>query len=120
MSWFSKKENSSINWEVLESEEQLKEIISRSNAKPQLIFKHSTRCSVSFFAKKNFEKSWNEENNVDIHYLDLIAFRNISNAIENTLNVMHQSPQVILIVNEKAIYNASHNSISADDILNNI
>ncbi|HQX71566.1 MAG TPA: DUF2847 family protein, partial [Chitinophagaceae bacterium] len=39
-----------MNWIDLTSENQLKDIIASSYDRPQIIFKHSTRCSVSSIA----------------------------------------------------------------------
>lgn len=108
-----------MNWITLDNVAQLDEIVEKSNEKPQLIFKHSTRCSVSTFAKRILTSEYTDavDEKMDIYYLDLIAFRDVSNAIEDKFSVMHQSPQVILIKNGKAVYNASHSDISLDTVV---
>ncbi len=120
MGWFSKKETSAettITWKQLNSEQQLKEIIEESNTIPVALFKHSTRCSISSMAKTRLERDWDlKEDQISIYYLDLLAYRNVSNAIADTLVVEHQSPQLILVKNGKAVYNASHSSISVEKI----
>lgn len=118
MGWFSKKEinnTSSLDWLVLNSEEQLKQLLEDSNKEPIILFKHSTRCSISSMAKTRLEREWDIDN-VKIYYLDLITYRNVSNAIESELNVVHQSPQIIVVKNGEAIYNASHSSISVENL----
>ncbi|HQX96478.1 MAG TPA: DUF2847 family protein, partial [Chitinophagaceae bacterium] len=40
-----------MNWTVLNTEEQLAEIINKSHSKAQVIFKHSIRCSISSMVK---------------------------------------------------------------------
>jgi bacillithiol system protein YtxJ len=111
--------NDTMNWITLDNVAQLDEIVEKSNEKPQLIFKHSTRCSVSTFAKRILTSEYTDavDEKMDIYYLDLIAFRDVSNAIEDKFSVMHQSPQVILIKNGKAVYNASHSDISLDTVV---
>ena len=69
-----------MNWINLQSEDQLQEIVSNSNSKPQVIFKHSTRCSISSMAKNRLDKKENPDG-IDFYYLDLIRHRNISNKI---------------------------------------
>lgn len=104
-------------WVELNSETQLQELIEQSTQLPVLLFKHSTRCSISSMAKSRFEKNWkaNESQCVCV-YLDLIAHRNISNLIESELKVTHQSPQAILLINKEVVYSASHNGIDAKEI----
>lgn len=104
-----------MNWSVLNTEDQLAEIISKSHSKPQVIFKHSTRCSVSSMAKARLEKS-EIPDTIDFHFLDLIAFRSLSNKIAKDLDVYHESPQVLLLQKGECIYDESHMAIRMDDI----
>lgn len=106
--------SSSIEWTQLTELQQLDEIVNQSSETPVLIFKHSTRCSISRFALKNFEAEYAiEEEKLKPYFLDLLEHRNISNEIASRFGVMHQSPQVILIKDGKAIYNTSHSDIDA-------
>lgn len=109
------KENK-INWNELTDLGQLNEIIFVSNEKPVAIFKHSTRCSVSRMALKQFENEFNSKDKVTPYFLDLIAHRDISNAIADQFGVTHQSPQLIVIKDGKAIYNVSHSDIDAEEL----
>ncbi|MGO4819129.1 bacillithiol system redox-active protein YtxJ [Flavobacterium sp. W22_SRS_FP1] len=115
---FSGSENqdnaaSKMNWNELTAVEQLNEIITLSNEKPVAIFKHSTRCSVSRMALKQFENEFDFSDKVTPYFLDLIAYRDVSNEIMNRFGVQHQSPQLILIKEGKAIYSATHSDIDA-------
>ena len=102
-----------INWQILTTEEQLDQIIERSATIPVALFKHSTRCSISTAAKSRLERQWTlDSQEVEIYYLDLIQYRNVSNKIADLFGVQHQSPQLILIRDGKAIYDTSHNGIS--------
>ena len=105
-----------INWNELTDLGQLNQIIAASNEKPVAIFKHSTRCSVSRMALKQFENEFNSSDKVTPYFLDLIAYRAISNAIADQFRVTHQSPQLILIKEGKAIYNVSHSDIDAEEL----
>jgi bacillithiol system protein YtxJ len=105
-----------INWNELTDLGQLNEIIALSNEKPVAIFKHSTRCSVSRMALKQFENEFNSSDKVTPYFLDLIEYRAISNEIANRFGVTHQSPQLILIKEGKAIYNVSHSDIDAEEL----
>lgn len=121
MSWkdFFGGESSNVPWNEMTTEAQIAEAIERSHEKPQLIFKHSTRCSISSMAKSRLEREWNLEN-VEPWYLDLIAYRNVSNAIASQLGVHHESPQAILLKDGIVVYDASHNSISVSEISHNL
>jgi bacillithiol system protein YtxJ len=107
-----------LNWLPLETEQQLDSIVQLSSEKDVdavAIFKHSTRCSISSMAKSRLERSWNTgQKKIPIYYLDLLAFRSISNEIARRFSIEHESPQLIFIKNGKAIQYASHTSITAD------
>jgi bacillithiol system protein YtxJ len=106
-----------MNWIALTSESQLKDIIANSE-QPVMIFKHSTRCSISATALNRLERNWNDMEVAPLkaYYLDLLSYRPVSNQIANTLNVTHQSPQLLLIHQGKCVYNASHMDISYPEL----
>lgn len=108
--------NSKINWINLTDLGQLNEIINASNEKPVVIFKHSTRCSVSRMALKQFENEFDLENQVDAYFLDLLEYRDISNEIASRFGVYHQSPQLLLIKEGKSVYDVSHSDIDAMEL----
>lgn len=104
---------SKIGWRPLTDLGQLNEIVDLSNEKAVLIFKHSTRCSISRFALKQFENEFDFEEKITPYFLDLLNHRDVSNEIANRFDVFHQSPQIILIKNGKAIFSTSHDDIDA-------
>jgi bacillithiol system protein YtxJ len=104
---------SNVNWTELTDIAQLLELTAISNEKPVVIFKHSTRCSISRMALKQFEREYDLNETVDAYFLDLIAHRDISNEIASRFNVYHESPQLILIKNGQAVYDVSHSDIDA-------
>jgi bacillithiol system protein YtxJ len=110
----SDSQKSNINWIPLTNLTQLDDIANISNVKPIVIFKHSTRCSISRMALKQFEKEYDLNETVDAFFLDLIEHRDVSNEIANKFNVHHESPQLLLIKNGKAVYNVSHSDIDAE------
>ena len=111
----SEEENKSskIAWRQLTDLGQLNEIVEVSNEKLVLIFKHSTRCSISRYSLKQFENEFTFEDKIVPYFLDLIAHRDVSNEIAQRFGVFHESPQIMLIKEGKAIYDASHESIDA-------
>ncbi len=105
-----------INWIPLQDLGQLNEIMNFSNEKPVVIFKHSTRCSVSRFALKQFENEFDLGDKVDAYFLDLLEHRAISNEIASRFGVYHQSPQLLLIKDGKSVYDVSHSDIDAEEL----
>jgi len=105
-----------MNWIPLTAESQLEQIIAQSTARPQLIFKHSNRCSISSVAKNRLERG-DPPGHIDFYFLDLISYRTLSHKIAAAFNVEHESPQALLIKNGKCVYNESHSGIRMDEIL---
>jgi bacillithiol system protein YtxJ len=108
-----------MEWKDLNSLEQLDAIVATSSIQPVLLFKHSTRCSISSTALNRLERSWNSEESNDTlpYYLDLIAHRDISQAIATRFGIEHQSPQALVIRNGVCIYHASHFDIQYAELL---
>src|SRR5690349_14853803 len=105
-----------MKWNELISEEQLQQIKDKSFDRPQVIFKHSTRCSISSVAKTRLEK-WQPSEDFDFYFLDLIRNRPLSNKIADTFMVHHESPQVLVVKDGECVYDESHLGISLQEIL---
>ena len=106
-----------MNWIALESENQISEIIDRSTSTAVVIFKHSTSCAISSIAKNRLVNSWDiPEDDIIPYYLDILKFRNISNQIADRFDVVHESPQVLLIKNQECIYENSHLDINIPEL----
>jgi bacillithiol system protein YtxJ len=108
-----------MNWIPLTNLEQLQSIGDAEGY--SVIFKHSTRCSVSMMAKKRFEHDWDAiPEGISVYFLDLISNREVSNTIAQKFSVHHESPQLLLIKNGECIYETSHGEISAEDLAEQI
>lgn len=105
-----------MNWNILNDYNQVQNLVEASHLKPQAIFKHSTRCSISVMAKSRLERSEFPEQ-IQFHYLDLLQYRDISNKIAEQFGVHHQSPQILLIKNGECIFEETHSAISMDEII---
>ena len=111
------EKKSNINWISLTSLEQLEEIKNQSKTESIFIFKHSTRCGISSMVIKRFEALFKEEHqHLKVYYLDLLNYRNISDEVGYTFQVMHQSPQLIVVKNGISVHNASHYDITLTDL----
>lgn len=104
-----------MNWIELTDEQQLDTIIEESKSQPVVIFKHSTRCSISSMAKDRLDRE-EAPQDTKFYYLDLIAYRPISNKVAEVFNVHHESPQILLIKNGECTYEESHNGINMEEI----
>ncbi|MFZ4928570.1 bacillithiol system redox-active protein YtxJ [Chryseobacterium sp. Mn2064] len=105
-------------WKKIESEEDLAQAIENSHRHKIAIFKHSTSCFISRTVLKNFEREVeNADQPLELYYLDLLAYRPISNKIASDFEIRHESPQMIVIQDGKAVNNASHQDISLSQIV---
>lgn len=83
-----------------------------------LIFKHSTRCSISMMAKKRFELDWEDlPEDMPLYFLDLISYRDLSKQVADIFQVHHESPQLLLIKDGECVLDQSHGQISVDEAL---
>ena len=104
-----------MNWIDLNNIQQLADIKELSKTRTQVIFKHSTRCSISSMAKTRLERNEQPESG-DFYFLDLLKHRSISDQIAEDFSVAHQSPQILLIKNSECVYEESHSGIQMDEI----
>ena len=108
---------STIEWRKVTDMGHVDEIIDLSYEKPVLIFKHSTRCSISRFALKRLENEYDFSTEVlQPYFLDLLAYRSISNEIAARFGIVHQSPQLLLIKEGRSVYDASHDAIDSNKL----
>lgn len=105
-----------MQWNELSDSEQLKHLLQESESKPFVIFKHSTRCSISMMAKSRVERQDTDGLEMPFYYLDLLRFRQVSNEIAEQLNIEHQSPQMLLVENGRCIYHTSHSEIDLNKL----
>ena len=108
-----------MEWISLVDTAALDKLVAESFSHPIVIFKHSTRCSISSMSKSRLERQLPPEG-VPFYYLDLIQFRSLSNEIAERFHVHHESPQLLLIKGGECIYDQSHNGITMDDLTEQI
>lgn len=109
--------SSKFHWNYLESLEDLIAADTVSTEKAVVIFKHSTRCSISRFVLKQFENTFDLPfEDIEVYFLDLIEYRSVSNEIATRYGVVHQSPQMIVLKNRKSVFDASHEGIDATSL----
>ncbi len=106
-----------LKWNQLKDLNQMGEIVKQSFEKPVIIFKHSIRCSISRMALKQFESYYTiPQNDAETYFLDLLSYRNISDNIAERFGVVHQSPQLVVLIDGKCAFTASHADIDATEL----
>ena len=115
---FAAKENPQPSfWKLITTAEDIEAAKAESQHKKVAIFKHSTRCFISKTVLKNFENQIESANpDVAFYFLDLIQYRSLSNQIAEEFNIAHQSPQLIIIKDGKAIKDLSHQGIDLSQV----
>jgi bacillithiol system protein YtxJ len=108
-----------MHWIPLTDSSQLDLIDATSAERPILLFKHSTRCNISSAALARLERAWPVEGDVQqvTYYLDLVRFREVSNAIAQRYGVQHESPQVLVVRNGRCVYTESHFGIMYAEVI---
>lgn len=106
-----------MEWNQLADQDQLKEIGELSQQRPVLIYKHSTRCSLSSMVKERLEEDWDlDSKSMPVYFLDILANRQLSSQVADYFNVQHQSPQILLIKNNECVFHTSHLAIQVGKI----
>ena len=113
-----KQQGLSAHWHILNETAQVQAILDASRERPQLVFKHSTRCSISSMAwHRILAQEEALANTYDLHYLDLIAYRPVTDAITQASGIPHASPQVLVFHKEKLVFDASHHLIEPEALM---
>ena len=113
----NKAEIKTVPWNQLTEMETLDELVEISNNQTVAILKHSTSCGISRMVLRQFEQSYDlKDDQIKLYFLDLLAYRDISNKIASKFNVPHQSPQLLVIVDGKVVFDASHSSIQSEKL----
>jgi bacillithiol system protein YtxJ len=112
-----KEEVSKVHWIPVTTASQIRDLKELSKREVVAIFKHSTRCSISRMVLKQFENKFDDAlKELKVYYVDILNYREISNEIGAVFQVLHQSPQLLLIKNEEVIDFASHYDITTIDL----
>ncbi len=96
----------------IDDRETLDKLITDSKSKPVVIFKHSTACGISSAAYREMEKL---EDRVNL--LEVQSARDVSRELADMTGIRHETPQVIVLKDGKAIWNASHFDVKAGNVL---
>ncbi len=95
--------------EIVDSED-LEHILEASELHPVLVFKHSSMCSLSSWARRQVERLADDPG-IPLFELVVQRARSVSAAIVSITGVSHQTPQAIVIHNRNVVYHSSHGQI---------
>ncbi|MFN8064007.1 MAG: bacillithiol system redox-active protein YtxJ [Vicinamibacterales bacterium] len=98
----------------LETQEQFDALLGDSVTRPVVIFKHSPACGTSGMAYDDLMDLFADANAPEIHLLNVLAHRSLSQAIATRLGVRHESPQVLVLKDGRAAWHGSHFRVTAD------
>lgn len=115
------KDPQSQKWNAISEIEKLNSLLSKSEKLPQVIYKHSTRCSVSYLAKEELERHMNTlTEHADMHMINVVEERELSNVVAEKLNIRHESPQVLVLKNRQVIWSGSHWNVKGREVLSRV
>jgi len=105
-------------WKPIHTADELAAVQQAASQKPQVLFKHSTRCSISAMAKARFERAWTTEDDArfDAHLIHVVENREVSNQVAEALDVHHESPQLIVLHHDEVLLDQSHGEIALDEV----
>lgn len=96
----------------IDNRETLDKLITDSQNGPIVIFKHSNSCGISSAAYREMEKLENE-----VNLLEVQSARDVSRELADLTGIRHESPQVIVLKDGKAVWNASHFEVKAAAVM---
>jgi bacillithiol system protein YtxJ len=96
----------------IDNRETLDKLITDSKTKPVVIFKHSNACGISASAYREMEKLDGQ-----VNLLEVQSAREVSRQLADLTGIRHETPQVIVFKDGKAVWNASHYNVNASAVL---
>lgn len=92
----------------LERADQLDALVQCSFARPVLIVKHSPACGTSYQALDELQENRDRLAGLDLHVIDVLRHRPLSQSVSARFQIRHESPQVLLLLNGRVQWSASH------------
>ena len=106
-----------MSWTELSELDQVNDIIKKSFQDIVFIFKDSTTCSISQIAKHSLQRDWDQSLPMKPYYLNIQKYREVSNIIAEQFQVVHESPQILMIKNGECFHDASHFDINMVEVM---
>ncbi len=93
------------------SPEELESLFARSQEGPVVLFKHDTACPISAAAYREMSRLPDE-----VPLIDVERGKEIASEVEARTGVRHESPQVIVLRDGRAVWDASHFDITTNAV----
>lgn len=100
----------------LETLGQFEQLLRDSHQGPVVIFKHSATCGTSAQVYDEVDEFLLATPGSRVHIVDVWSGRALSQHIAKAMNVRHESPQLLVIVNGQVAWHASHFRASAQGL----
>jgi bacillithiol system protein YtxJ len=99
--------------------DELEQLLSASQTRPLLLFKHSYTCGISAEALDELLSHLDRGNQDSAQYalVTVQTHRDVSNAVASRLGVRHETPQALVIRDGQVVWAASHFRVTADAML---
>ena len=98
-------------FKLLDSQEELDNLLSQSEQEPVVLFKHSLTCGVSAMAHRRLTQL-NEPEDPVVYKLEIQNNRPLSNHVAQHFGIKHESPQVIIVHKGSPVFDTSHGRIT--------
>ena len=98
----------------IRTEEEMRRLLDDSFASKAVLFKYSPTCGISLAVQERWEE-WasSAPSSVILARCDVLAARPAARGITTWLDMLHQSPQVLVLESGKCLAHTSHYSIDA-------
>ncbi|MEK5036476.1 bacillithiol system redox-active protein YtxJ [Sporosarcina sp. FSL K6-3457] len=97
----------------LETIQDWQAVLEQSKEERLFLLKHSTACPVSTAALREFDELVTD---IPKYFLKIQHHRPVSAEIESNLGRRHESPQLFLVKDGKALWEATHRAITKSKI----
>ncbi len=101
---------------ALERVDELDGLVTASQVRPVIIFKHSPTCGTSAQAFEEIQDLLAASLDADIYVANVLRHRPVCQAIADRFGIRHESPQVLVLRNGEVVWHGSHYRVTADAI----
>ena len=89
-------------------------MLEASRGQKVMVLKHSTTCPISSRAKREVDTLLAENSAAEFYLVVVQEQRNVSNELAEKLEILHESPQLLLIEDGRVTEHWSHHQITRE------
>ncbi len=110
-----------LDWNYPQTIENMDELITLSDEKAVVFYKHSYKCGLCHMIHDDFQSQWGDSiKGVELVFIEVNNHRELSDYLAQKTSIRHHSPQVIVLKKGKIVYTATHGAIKIKEIKNSI